>query len=695
MGGCVSSHSPASHTTSLPRSALGSLRSKSPDLLCHGLETRTTSSSQSQSSFGQHSDGGLLPNNTRSSLSTDGRATLHGVHEQQPEQPLSALVLHPRSTVPKPSHAQQQPQLSSLDHEKPIISPANPAPVAVYRMRDDDDDDEDSDDEEDDEEERGKIDELELITEEQVFAAAHDSFNDEQSINTAPLDARRISLLASAPPGASISSSLSSADSPSLSVERRLTVTVNVGSFHVLLVDEDEQHAELIARWLRKKQFVVTVCADGEEAVTLMQEIYEVSRARNSFMAASQALSHHVDAVDERRVSVSSSAADSTVLHDIDLIISDTCMTGADGQPFLDYCKQSPVFAHIPIVVMSVDVESAAVNRSINRGAYDHWPKPLARPLLQNTVRVIREGKKEERKASLLREWGDRYKQTMLEERKAAIVQGHQPHTLSATPLTALRSTMLLTPLAPSSRSLPPIHGAAGGWSAAASYGQLMAHEGRTFAVVLNTLNEDQLEHERLREWLRELHVEHSVAGSVKDVSKRVERMARSGDRSEPKRKRGKSWQASSFQIPLPFMRIQEEKESEQAATNSGDSDATRREEADREKVKGIIGLMRQRSRSKTSSGPSKTEQYEDRDVDLLIVDMDGLDEAAVADCYHLLENATDRAVSIIGQHDTHTHSTSHEGCCSLIIPFFPAVVAVCCCSYVPVGCHSRSALTR
>ena len=107
-------------------------------------------------------------------------------------------------------------------------------------------------------------------------------------------------------------------------------------------------------------------------------------------------------------------------------------------------------------------MESAAVNRSINRGAYDHWPKPLARPLLQNTVRVIREGTKEERKASLLREWGDRYKQTMLEERKAAIAIGHQPHTLTATPLTSMRSAMLLTPLAPSSRTLPPIHGTAG-----------------------------------------------------------------------------------------------------------------------------------------------------------------------------------------------------------------------------------------
>ena len=78
-------------------------------------------------------------------------------------------------------------------------------------------------------------------------------------------------------------------------------MTVSVGSFHVLLVDEDEQHAELIARWLRKKQFVVTVCVDGEEAVSLMQEIYEVSRARSSLMAPSHTFSHHSQLEGERR----------------------------------------------------------------------------------------------------------------------------------------------------------------------------------------------------------------------------------------------------------------------------------------------------------------------------------------------------------------------------------------------------------
>lgn len=627
-----------------------------------------------------------MTGNTRSSLSTD-LEQLHAVYEQQQHDSQCPPSQQHKGNLHIASYTQLQQPLShtalasddsssrsaSPDDDKANLPPPQPAPVAVYRFRDDDDDDSEGEEEEED----GKIDELELITEEQVFSAASDSFDDDPSLNTAPMTARRISLLASAPPGASISSSLSSLDSP-YSMERRLTVTVSVGSFHVLLVDEDERHAELIARWLRKKQFVVTVCADGEEAVSLMQEIYEVSRARNSYMASSHSFSHSqpLDSTDELRLSVSSSAIDTSMLHDIDLIISDTCMTGTDGQPLLDFCKLSPAFAHIPIVLMSVDVESAAVNRSINRGAYDHWPKPLARPLLQNTVRVIREGKKEERKASLLREWGDKYKLCMLEERKAAIGQGHQPHSLSATPLTALRSAMLLTPLAPSSRSLPPINGATGGWSAAASYGHLMAHEGRTFAVVLNTLEEEQLEHERLREWLRELCVEHSMVSSVADVSKRVERMVRSSDRVAPKKKRGKSWQANSFQIPLPVARIQEEREAEPAGDSSGGDNARRREEANKEKVKGIIGLMKQHSRSKTSGGSD--EQYVNRDVDLLIVDMDGLDEEALAGCHSMLEKATDKAVSIIGQHCTPTHTLHRLYNVAVTVPLTHQCCACC-----------------
>lgn len=663
MGACVSAH-PHSHSASLPQSP----SPQSPDVMCHGLETRPPSDSQSQSSSRQRADTGstgLLVGNKRSSLSAD-MEQLHAVYDlhnhsviqtttsytQQQQQPPSSNATTDIATDDS-SHSRSA---SPDDQTIPLNSaPASiPAPIAVYRLRDDDDDDDDDSD--GDETEEDKIEELELITEEQVFAAARESFDDDQSLNTAPINARRISLLASAPPGASISSSLSSLDSPH-SMERRLTVTVSVGSFHVLLVDEDEQHAQLIARWLRKKQFVVTVCADGEEAVSLMQEIYEVSRARSSFMASSHNSSHHSsESSDERSGSVSSSAIDTTVLHDIDLIISDACMSGNDGQPFLDYCKQSPAFAHIPIVLMSVDVESAAVNRSINRGAYDHWAKPLAKPLLQNTVRVIREGKKEERKASLLREWGDRMKMSLLEERKAAIGQGHQPHTLSATPLTALRSAMLLTPLAPSSRVLPPINGVMGGWSAAASYGHLMAHEGRTFAVVLST-SDEEAEQDRLREWLRELNVEHSMVDSVSDVNKRVERMVKSKDKLPPKKKRGKSWQANhSFHSTVPVVaRIQEEKEGVErtvnSSTGSGNNSARRnKDEVNREKISNIVGLMRQHSRSKTSGGLA-AEQFADRDVDLLIVDLDGLDDDALIDVHVLLEKATDKAVSIIGQH--------------------------------------------
>ena len=165
-----------------------------------------------------------------------------------------------------------------------------------------------------------------------------------------------------------------------------------------------------------------------------------------------------------------------------------------------------------------------------------------------------------------------------------------------------------------------------------------MAHEGRTFAVVLSTSDEEQVELDRLRCWLRELHVEHSVVGAVADVSKRVERMLKSNDKAAPQKKRGRSWQANSFQLPLPVTRIQEEKEAEPTKGKSGVESARRREDANREKVKGIIGMMRQHSRSKTSDGMA--EQYVDRDVDLLIVDMDGLDDGALRGCYVMLERA-------------------------------------------------------
>ena len=207
----MSSAGPSSRSPSLPRSSLHSAHPQSPDLLCHGIQTRTASDSHSQLSSTQRADLGLLSGAPRSSISADIEQ-LQAASEQQSKQlrPSSAGSSGP--TAATAANESSSHSASSAPRTKP---PPLPAPVAVYRMRDDDDDDDEDEDEEDEEEEgAGKIDELELITEEQVFAAAHDSFDDDQSLNAAPMNARRMSLLASAPPGSSISSSLSLGYSP-------------------------------------------------------------------------------------------------------------------------------------------------------------------------------------------------------------------------------------------------------------------------------------------------------------------------------------------------------------------------------------------------------------------------------------------------------------------------------------------------
>ena len=124
MGACVSAHS---HPSSL-RLPSSHLPSHSADLqsstaaLCHGVDTRAASSSQSQSSLGPRAEMGLLTGNKRSSLSHDVEQ-LHAVCEQLPDSNCSLAqqhsILQATSRIqpqPLPTQAATQPTICHSAH---------------------------------------------------------------------------------------------------------------------------------------------------------------------------------------------------------------------------------------------------------------------------------------------------------------------------------------------------------------------------------------------------------------------------------------------------------------------------------------------------------------------------------------------------------------------------------------------------
>lgn len=166
---------------------------------------------------------------------------------------------------------------------------------------------------------------------------------------------------------------------------------------HILVVDDDSTSQEIVAEWLAAKNYHVTLCNDGEEAV-------EVLSASTLCGAPNETLP---------------STAQAPPTEDFDLILSEMSMETPEGLPLLDWVLRNPRTKHIPFVVMSSDTSSLqSADRSLRRGAEDFFPKPLQRGVLLKNIRSILEQRCEMRNSAKLKAWGDKYKAALIAEKK-------------------------------------------------------------------------------------------------------------------------------------------------------------------------------------------------------------------------------------------------------------------------------------
>jgi CheY-like chemotaxis protein len=116
----------------------------------------------------------------------------------------------------------------------------------------------------------------------------------------------------------------------------------------VLLVEDDAQHAEIVAAVLAQKGFLVEVAADGAEGVQLARE---------------------------RRP---------------DLIVLDVQMPSVDGFTAAERLKRDVRTREVPILFLSAVDEVDAKVRGLRLGAVDYLPKPFHAPeLLARVERAI------------------------------------------------------------------------------------------------------------------------------------------------------------------------------------------------------------------------------------------------------------------------------------------------------------------
>ncbi len=154
---------------------------------------------------------------------------------------------------------------------------------------------------------------------------------------------------------------------PALSEHRAETRGPAVSPATILVVDDDEENRELLARRLTRQGHQVRVATGGLEALALLQS------------------------------------------EPVDLVLLDVMMPDLDGPAVLERLKQDPERRHIPVLMISALDETASVVRSIELGAEDYLPKPCDAVLLRARIGACLEKKRlrdqETRHALELAEW--------------------------------------------------------------------------------------------------------------------------------------------------------------------------------------------------------------------------------------------------------------------------------------------------
>jgi adenylate cyclase len=135
----------------------------------------------------------------------------------------------------------------------------------------------------------------------------------------------------------------------------------------ILVVDDDAENRDLLARRLAREGHQVRMAKGGLEALAVVGS------------------------------------------EPVDLILLDVMMPDLDGPSVLARLKQDPTRRHIPVLMISALDETASVVRSIELGAEDYLPKPCDPVLLRARIGACLEKKRlrdqEARHAAELAEW--------------------------------------------------------------------------------------------------------------------------------------------------------------------------------------------------------------------------------------------------------------------------------------------------
>jgi class 3 adenylate cyclase len=146
----------------------------------------------------------------------------------------------------------------------------------------------------------------------------------------------------------------------------------------ILVVDDDEENRELLARRLTREGHRVRAAKGGLEALAIVRD------------------------------------------EPVDLVLLDVMMPDLDGPTVLERLKQDPERRHIPVLMISALDETASVVRSIELGAEDYLPKPCDAVLLRARIGACLEKKRlrdqETQHALELADWNRTLEQRVQEQ---------------------------------------------------------------------------------------------------------------------------------------------------------------------------------------------------------------------------------------------------------------------------------------
>lgn len=173
----------------------------------------------------------------------------------------------------------------------------------------------------------------------------------------------------------------------------------------LLIVDDNEDNRDVLARRLKKQgHFTVTV-ADGQEALTALAE------------------------------------------QPFDLVLLDIMMPEMDGYEVLFRIKSEPRTQHLPVIMISALDELESVVRCIEMGAADYLPKPFNPTLLRARVGAsLREKRAHDREQRFTAEIAESYRRLRELERLRDDLTYMIVHDLR-TPLTSLLTGLQTVPL--------------------------------------------------------------------------------------------------------------------------------------------------------------------------------------------------------------------------------------------------------